>query len=69
VEKLGIDVPVIDWAEEDGVDQEVMRERLYKAADEHMAAKAAQVRPRDHAQRSKSRCCCRPSTANGASTC
>ncbi|MBY6201475.1 preprotein translocase subunit SecA [Maritalea mobilis] len=42
---LGIDVPVTDWAAEDGVDQEVIRERLEKAADEYMASKAAQFGP------------------------
>jgi len=42
---LNIDMPVKDWAEEDGVDQEVMRERIVKAADEYMAAKAAQFGP------------------------
>jgi preprotein translocase subunit SecA len=42
VEKVGIDVPVTDWAEEEGVDQDAVRERLYKASDEFMAAKAAQ---------------------------
>ncbi len=43
--RLGIDVPVIGWAEEEGVDDEVIRERLYKAADEMMAAKAVQFGP------------------------
>ncbi|WP_371061331.1 preprotein translocase subunit SecA [Rhodosalinus sp. 5P4] len=42
IEKLGVDVPVMEWAEEDGVDQEVMRERLEKAADEHIARKATE---------------------------
>ncbi|REC57858.1 preprotein translocase subunit SecA [Rhodosalinus sediminis] len=45
IEKLGIDVPVIDWGEEDGVDQEVMRERLQNAADDHMAKKVADFGP------------------------
>jgi len=36
----GLDVPVIDWAAEEGVDDEEIRERLYKASDEFMAAKA-----------------------------
>ncbi len=44
-ETLGIDVPVVDWADEDGVDQEVVRERLEKAADEYMAQKAVQFGP------------------------
>ena len=38
-DKLNLDLPVIDWAEEDGVDQEVMRERLEEAADTMMAEK------------------------------
>ncbi|MEZ5777231.1 MAG: preprotein translocase subunit SecA [Paracoccaceae bacterium] len=41
-EKLALDLPVIDWSREDGVDQEAMRERLYKATDEFMAKKAEQ---------------------------
>ncbi|PQO24718.1 preprotein translocase subunit SecA [Rhodobacteraceae bacterium WD3A24] len=42
LEKLGIEVPVIAWAEEDGVDQEVIRERLYEASDKLMDEKAEQ---------------------------
>ena len=42
IEKLGIDVPVIEWAAEDGVDDDEIRERLTKAADEHMARKAVE---------------------------
>ncbi|RMH44012.1 MAG: preprotein translocase subunit SecA [Alphaproteobacteria bacterium] len=45
LEKLGIDVPIKAWAEEEGVDQDEIRERLYKAADEHMARKAADFGP------------------------
>jgi preprotein translocase subunit SecA len=40
IEKLGIDVPVLAWIEEEGVDDEVIRDRLAKAADELMAKKA-----------------------------
>jgi preprotein translocase subunit SecA len=42
---LGIDPPLADWAAEDGVDQEVIRERIEQAADHYMAAKAAQFGP------------------------
>jgi len=42
---LGVDVPVAAWAEEDGVDQDVVRERLEVAADEFMAGKAVQFGP------------------------
>lgn len=38
---LGIDLPIADWVKEEGIDQEVMRERIEKAADEKMAAKVA----------------------------
>jgi preprotein translocase subunit SecA len=41
IEKLGLDVPVIAWAREEGVDQDAIRTRLEKASDEFMAAKAA----------------------------
>lgn len=45
LETLGIDVPVIEWAEEEGVDDGDLRERLYKASDEFMAKKAADFGP------------------------
>jgi preprotein translocase subunit SecA len=44
-ETLAIDVPLADWAEEDGVDQEVIQERLERVADEYMASKAVQFGP------------------------
>jgi preprotein translocase subunit SecA len=39
LEKLGIDEPVIGWADEDGVDQEVIRERLEESSDKLMTEK------------------------------
>ena len=45
VESLNLDLPVAAWAEEEGVDDEVIRERLYDKSDESMAAKAAQFGP------------------------
>src|SRR6056297_2018287 len=42
---LGVDVPTAEWAQEDGVDQDVVAERLQKAADEFMASKAAKFGP------------------------
>ena len=39
-EKLNIEAPVKDWAQEEGVDDDDIAERLYKAADESMAKKA-----------------------------
>ncbi|SFE14412.1 protein translocase subunit secA [Sulfitobacter brevis] len=41
IEQLNVDVPVIAWCEEDGVDDEVIRERLIEATDKMMADKAA----------------------------
>ncbi|MDV7144105.1 preprotein translocase subunit SecA [Tropicimonas sp. TH_r6] len=40
IKHLGVDVPVIEWADEEGVDDGDIRERLYKASDEFMAQKA-----------------------------
>ncbi|MCE0505710.1 preprotein translocase subunit SecA [Roseivivax sp. GX 12232] len=37
---LNIALPVADWAEEDGVDQEILRERIAEASDKLMAEKA-----------------------------
>jgi preprotein translocase subunit SecA len=38
---FGLDLPLQAWADEEGVDDEAIRERLQKAADELMAGKAA----------------------------
>ena len=43
--KLGLDAPVDEWAAEEGVDDTEIRERLYRATNELMAAKAAQFGP------------------------
>ncbi len=45
IEKLGIDEPIIGWADEDGVDQDVLRERLEEASDKLMAEKAEAFGP------------------------
>ncbi|SEM64896.1 protein translocase subunit secA [Gemmobacter aquatilis] len=39
IERLNLDVPVIDWAKEEGVDQDVIRERLEAASDKMMDEK------------------------------
>ncbi len=39
IQYLGIDVPIIEWADEEGIDDAGIRERLYEAADKHMAKK------------------------------
>ncbi|WP_438990173.1 preprotein translocase subunit SecA [Lentibacter sp.] len=45
IEKLGIDVPVIDWAAEEGVDDDEITDRLENASDTFMASKAAHFGP------------------------
>ena len=42
---LGIDLPVDEWAKEEGIADEEIFERVERRADEHMAAKAAQWGP------------------------
>ncbi|KPP86471.1 MAG: preprotein translocase, SecA subunit [Rhodobacteraceae bacterium HLUCCO07] len=44
-EHLGIDVPVTDWVDEEGVDDDEIIERLEKASDEFMAKKTAAFGP------------------------
>ncbi|MYI70194.1 MAG: preprotein translocase subunit SecA, partial [Boseongicola sp. SB0673_bin_14] len=40
--KTGISPPVVEWAEEEGVDDEMIRERLYEESDRFMNSKAEQ---------------------------
>ncbi|ESW61360.1 MAG: preprotein translocase subunit SecA [Rhodobacter sp. CACIA14H1] len=40
-DKLNLDLPVADWAAEEGVDQDVMRERIAEKSDAMMAEKTA----------------------------
>ncbi len=47
--KLGLDVPVAAWAEEEGVDEDEIRERLYKAVGRVHGREGGAVRPRDDA--------------------
>jgi len=44
-DQLNMDLPVVAWADEEGVDDEDIAERLEKAADEMMAQKAAAFGP------------------------
>ena len=39
IENLGVNPPVMEWCEEEGVDDEQVRERLIKASDEMLAGK------------------------------
>jgi preprotein translocase subunit SecA len=41
----GLDLPVDDWAKEEGIADQEVRERITRAADEAMAAKAAKYGP------------------------
>ncbi|WP_436398357.1 preprotein translocase subunit SecA [Roseobacter sp. S98] len=41
-EQLGIDAPVTDWADEEGADDEVIRDRLVEASDAYMSGKNEQ---------------------------
>ncbi|WP_343503332.1 preprotein translocase subunit SecA [Alloyangia pacifica] len=45
IEKLGIDLPVIAWGDEEGVDAETIRERIEEATDKQMSEKAEAFGP------------------------
>jgi preprotein translocase subunit SecA len=42
---LGLDLPVVEWAKEEGIADEEIRERIKNASDQAMAAKAARFGP------------------------
>jgi preprotein translocase subunit SecA len=42
---LGLDLPITDWAKEEGIADEELTARITRRADEHMAAKVAQWGP------------------------
>jgi preprotein translocase subunit SecA len=43
IEHVGIDVPIIEWANEEGIDETELRERIGKEADKFMAKKAVDI--------------------------
>jgi preprotein translocase subunit SecA len=45
LERLNMDAPIIDWVQEEGVDDEVIAERIEEKADEFMAAKTESFGP------------------------
>ena len=45
IEHIGIDVPIIEWANEEGIDDGDLRERIAKEADKFMAKKVADFGP------------------------
>jgi preprotein translocase subunit SecA len=50
IENLNMDLPIIAWAAEEGVDDDVMRDRIEEAADKMMADKAAAFGPETMSQ-------------------
>ncbi|PYC47629.1 preprotein translocase subunit SecA [Litorivita pollutaquae] len=50
IERLNLDLPVIEWAAEEGVDDEEIAERLEKATAEQMAQKAERFGPENMRQ-------------------
>ncbi len=42
---FGLDLPIVEWAHEEGIAEEAIRERLEEATDRLMAAKAANLGP------------------------
>ncbi len=44
-EQLGVEAPVVEWGDEEGVDDNEISERLYKTVDEFMAKKAIDFGP------------------------
>ncbi|MCB4820869.1 preprotein translocase subunit SecA [Roseicella aerolata] len=44
-EQLGLDLPVQAWGKEEGIDETAVRERIEAAAEQHYAAKAANIGP------------------------
>ena len=47
---LALDLPVQDWADEEGVDDEAIRDRIVQASDEYMAKKAVDFGPENMRQ-------------------
>ena len=43
LEILGLDLPIMDWGREEGIDETQIRERLHEAADTTYAARAANI--------------------------
>ena len=42
IERLSLDLPIVDWADEEGVDDEIILDRIEEAADAMMAEKSRQ---------------------------
>ena len=59
-EVTGLDLPVEDWAKEEGIADEEIRERVLKAANERYEAKRAKYTPRYHGPGRKGRAAADP---------
>ena len=64
---LDIDLPVDEWAKEEGIADEELLTRIEQRVDEHMAAKVAQWGP-DVMRYVEKTSCCRRWITSGAST-
>jgi preprotein translocase subunit SecA len=42
---FGLDLPIVDWGHEEGIDETGLRDRIERATESHMAAKAANLGP------------------------
>lgn len=63
---LGLQLPIAEWAAEEGIANEEIEDRIRKAADAHAAERNTMVG--DHMRTIEKASCCRPSTRSGAST-
>ena len=66
---FGLDLPIADWAKEEGIADEAIRERMTDAVERKMAEKAAQLSAPRSCGSPRRRCCCRCSTRAGRSIC
>ena len=66
---LNLDLPLADWAKEEGIADQEIRDRLLKASDELMAGKVERSTASRCCGWPRRACCCRSSTICGRSTC
>ncbi len=64
---FGLDLPIDEWAAEEGIADQEITERILKAVDEQGGAQGRRAGPRPTSARSRRWCCCRRSTICGAS--
>ena len=66
---FGLDLPVDDWAKEEGIADEEIRTRLNDAVERLFAEKGGAATAPTSGARSRRACCCRSSTRAGRTTC